>query len=170
MGKGKEINCYTDGACSYNPGIGGYGILFLDDNDKIISAYYGGENYTTNNRMELFAVIEAINLAKSHGITKINIFSDSAYVVNSISKNWLQGWIDKNWVTAQKTPVKNKDLWKKYLDCSNGMSVEFQKVKGHSGEKYNEIVDKLAVLACDEIESEKLIGGVTKNVNIPKNI
>lgn len=165
----KEIYCYTDGACSYNPGVGGYGIVLLDSKQKILSAYYGGESYTTNNRMELTAVIEAINLAKSHGINKINIFSDSAYVVEAYNKNWIRNWINKGWVTSSKQPVKNKDLWKKFLDCSNDVEIIMQKVKGHSGEKFNELVDSLAVKACQDIEMENLTGGATYNVSLPKN-
>lgn len=163
----KEIYCYTDGACSYNPGVGGYGIVFLDSKPTILSAYYGGEVYTTNNRMELTAVIEAINLAKSYGFEKINVFSDSAYVVEAFNKNWISSWINRGWTTKGNSPVKNKDLWKKFLDSLKGIEITMQKVKGHSGERYNEIVDALAVKACDDIEQEIIVGGVTLNVSLP---
>lgn len=164
----KKIICYTDGACSYNPGPGGFGIVFIK-NDKISSLFYGGNDYTTNNRMELLGVIEAINLAKNNGYNTIEIYSDSAYVVNAVTNKWFINWERNGWVTSQNKPVKNKDLWLKLIKAMQEIEIKFGKVKGHSGEEFNEIADRLAVKATNDITEEKISVGRVYNVSSPEN-
>ena len=103
------VKIYTDGACSGNPGVGGWAAVFaLKDDIKVFS---GNEPNTTNNRMELLAVIKAIEIAEKRKVEKAVIYSDSSYVVNAITCGWLNLWKSKNWVNAKKEQVKNKDLW-----------------------------------------------------------
>ena len=136
----EEITIYTDGACSGNPGPGGWGaILMLNENKKEIS---GGANPTTNNIMELTAVIEALKLLKRP--CKVNIYSDSAYVVNAFVQKWIYGWIKKNWKTASNEPVKNKELWQELYNLTKIHEVTFNKVKGHADNKFNNRCDELA--------------------------
>lgn len=164
----KSVVCYTDGACSNNPGSGGFGIVFIQENTKRksdkVQCFYGGSDFSTNNRMELTAVIEAIKIAKRNKIDKLQIYSDSAYVVSTMQNNWIAGWKQNNWMTAQKKLVKNKDLWLKLLDVlDEKICVEFYKIKGHAGEEYNELADKLAVKGSEEILTGNIsIGGVYK--------
>ena len=164
----KKIVCYTDGACSCNPGPGGFGIVFIK-NDKISNMFYGGNNYTTNNRMELLGVIEAINLAKNNGYDIIEIFSDSAYVINAITNKWFINWERNGWLTSQNKPVKNKDLWLKLMKAMEEIEIKFSKVKGHAGEEFNEIADKLAVKATNDISEEKISIGRVYDVSSPKD-
>ena len=111
----EEITIYTDGACSGNPGPGGWGaILMYKDNIKEIS---GGKKDTTNNVMELTAVIEALKLLKFP--CKVNLYSDSAYVVNAFLQNWVINWQKNNWKTSDKKDVKNKELWKELIELCN---------------------------------------------------
>lgn len=136
----KKVTIYTDGACSGNPGKGGWGaILIYGDVVKELS---GGEDNTTNNRMELKAVIEALKALKSP--CDVEIYSDSAYVVNAFTQKWIDGWKKKNWKTAGNTSVKNVDLWKELLSLMQNHKVVFKKVKGHSDDELNERCDKLA--------------------------
>ena len=136
----EEITIYTDGACSGNPGPGGWGaILMLNENKKEIS---GGANPTTNNIMELTAVIEALKLLKRP--CKVNIYSDSAYVVNAFVQKWIYGWIKKNWKTASNEPVKNKELWQELYNLTKIHEVTFNKVKGHADNEFNNRCDELA--------------------------
>lgn len=164
----KKIVCYTDGACSCNPGPGGFGIVFIK-NDKISSLFYGGNDYTTNNRMELLGVIEAINLAKNNKYDSIEIFSDSAYVVNAVTNKWFINWERNGWVTSQNKPVKNKDLWLKLMKAMEEIEIKFSKVKGHAGEEFNEIADKLAVKATNDISEEKISVGRVYDVSSSKD-
>ena len=137
----EEVTIYTDGACSGNPGPGGWGaILMLDNNKKEIS---GGSANTTNNIMELTAVIEALKVLKRP--CKVNVYSDSAYVVNAFLQNWIYGWMKKSWKTAGGSPVKNKELWQELLDLTNTHSVKFIKVKGHADNEFNNRCDEMAV-------------------------
>ncbi len=141
----KNVILYTDGACSGNPGPGGWGlILFYTDNSGTEHKLElnGGEKDTTNNRMELSAVIEGIKKLKSP--CNITVYSDSQYVCNAFNKGWLYGWIKKNWVNSSKEPVKNIDLWKEYLTVSRQHEVKFINVKGHSDNVYNNRCDELA--------------------------
>lgn len=141
----KKVTIYTDGACSGNPGPGGWGaVLIYGKTEKHIS---GGENETTNNRMELTAAIEGLNSLKSPCIVKL--FTDSKYVMDGITK-WVDGWIKNGWKNSQKKDVKNADLWKKLLDAVQRHEIEWNWVKGHSGDKYNDIADQLAVEATNK--------------------
>lgn len=136
----EEVTIYTDGACSGNPGPGGWGsILMLGENKKEIS---GGAANTTNNIMELTAVIEALKLLKRP--CKVNIYSDSAYVVNAFIQKWIYGWIKKGWKTASNDPVKNKELWQELYSLTKIHDVTFNKVKGHSDNELNNRCDELA--------------------------
>lgn len=136
----KKVTIYTDGACSGNPGKGGWGsILIYGDVVKELS---GGEDNTTNNRMELKAVIEALKALKSP--CDVEIYSDSAYVVNAFAQKWIDNWIKNNWKTADKKSVKNVDLWQELLVLIKTHNVTFKKVKGHSDNELNERCDKLA--------------------------
>lgn len=136
----KNITIYTDGACSGNPGPGGYGaVLMYKNNQKQIS---GGVKSTTNNRMELYAVVKALETLKYP--CDVTLYSDSAYVVDSIEKGWIDAWKLKNWVKSDDQKVKNIDLWQKILDYMNIHNISFKKVKGHSDNEYNNMCDKLA--------------------------
>ena len=136
----KDVIIYTDGACSGNPGPGGWGtILIYKDIKKEIS---GGYTNTTNNIMEMTAVIEGLKLLKEP--CNVKIYSDSAYVVNAFNEQWIEGWIQKNWQNSKKEPVKNKELWLELLDLIKNHNVEFYKVKGHSDNEYNNRCDELA--------------------------
>lgn len=136
----KEVIIYTDGACSGNPGPGGWGtILMYKDNKKEIS---GSNPNTTNNVMEITAVIEGLKLLKEP--CKVQIYSDSAYVVNAFNQNWIENWIKKNWQNSKKEPVKNKELWIELYALVKKHEVKFIKVKGHSDNEYNNRCDELA--------------------------
>lgn len=136
----EQITIYTDGACSGNPGPGGWGaILMLDNHKKEIS---GGKKYTTNNIMELTAVIEALKLLKRP--CKVDLYSDSAYVVNAFLQHWIEGWIKKGWKNSSKEEVKNKDLWLELIQLTKIHEVTFHKVKGHSDNEFNNRCDELA--------------------------
>ena len=147
-----KIRVYTDGACSDNPGPGGWGIIFLL-HDKCLERH-GHEIKTTNNRMEVMAIVEALktivdDLYISNECNEFEIYSDSAYVVNSINGGWINRWLLNGWVTTRGEAIKNKDLWKEYIKYSdecfkNNIIVKIIKVKGHSGNAFNEHVDKLA--------------------------
>ena len=136
----KKVEIYTDGACSGNPGAGGYcGILFYKGKELVIS---GGEEETTNNRMELTAVIEALSKLKEK--CEVDLYSDSAYVINAINNAWLESWVLSGWKTADKKPVANQDLWEKLLSYINLHKINFIKVKGHSDNENNNRCDKIA--------------------------
>ena len=137
----KEVKIYTDGACSGNPGPGGYGcVLIYKGKEKRIS---GGERETTNNRMELTAVIEALSALKEP--CRVTLISDSRYVVDAIEKGWLESWRQNGWKKADKKAALNVDLWEKLLPLLDTHKVTFDWVKGHDGDEYNEICDRLAV-------------------------
>lgn len=136
----EEVIIYTDGACSGNPGPGGWGsILMYKGNTKEIS---GGKKDTTNNVMELTAVIEALKLLKFK--CKVNLYSDSAYVVNAFNQKWIYGWLKNGWKNASKEPVKNKELWQELYELTKVHDVTFIKVKGHSDNEYNNRCDEMA--------------------------
>ena len=140
MEERKKVVIYTDGACSGNPGPGGYAaILIYNGTEKEIS---GGIKSTTNNRMELYAVVKGLSLLKYP--CDVELYSDSAYIVDSINKGWVYAWQLKNWTKSDDQKVKNVDLWQqifKYMDIHN---ISFNKVKGHSDDDYNNRCDKLA--------------------------
>ncbi len=136
----KHITIYTDGACSGNPGPGGWGsILMFGDYRKEISGF---QNDTTNNIMELTAVIEALKLVKEP--CTIDVYSDSAYVVNAFLQGWITNWIKKNWKTADGSPVKNKELWQELYNFTKVHDITFHKVKGHADNEFNNRCDELA--------------------------
>ena len=136
----EEVTIYTDGACSGNPGPGGWGsILMMGENRKEIS---GGSANTTNNIMELTAVIEALKMLKRP--CKVNVYSDSAYVVNAFIQKWIYGWMKKGWKTAGNEPVKNKELWQELYELTKIHDVTFNKVKGHADNEFNNRCDELA--------------------------
>jgi len=136
----KEVILYTDGACSGNPGKGGWGaVLIYGTIEKQMS---GINELTTNNQMELTAVIEGLKALKEP--CKVIVYSDSAYVVNAFKQKWIKGWVQNNWRNSKKEPVANKELWEELINLTKLHNVEFVKVKGHAGNKYNEICDKLA--------------------------
>ena len=141
----EEVTIYTDGACSGNPGPGGWGsILMMGENRKEIS---GGSANTTNNIMELTAVIEALKMLKRP--CKVNIYSDSAYVVNAFVQKWIYGWMKKGWKTAGNEPVKNKELWQELYELTKIHDVTFNKVKGHADNEFNNRCDELARIQRD---------------------
>ena len=133
------VEIFADGACSGNPGRGGYGsILRYGKEKKEISGY---ESHTTNNRMELTAVIEALRLLRRP--CKIRVKSDSNYVVKGMTE-WMPGWIRRNWVNSKKKPVLNRDLWEKLFELSKSHEIEWTWIRGHAGHKENERCDELA--------------------------
>ena len=136
----ESVTIYTDGACSGNPGPGGWGaILMAGDNKKEIS---GGSKETTNNIMELTAVIESLKQLKRP--CKVDLYSDSAYVVNAFLQDWISGWIKKGWKNSSKEEVKNKELWQELVALTQTHQVTFHKVKGHADNEYNNRCDELA--------------------------
>jgi len=144
--KKSEVIIYTDGACSGNPGPGGWGALLrYQEQEKELS---GGEPHTTNNRMEMMAVIQAIKAIKKPCVLKIH--SDSALIINAMTKGWIESWQSKGWKKADKKPVENQDLWLDLLEVMQGHEVEWIKVKGHAGIPDNERVDQLAVEAAKQ--------------------
>ena len=137
----KNVEIYTDGACSGNPGPGGWGaVLIYNGVEKQLS---GSEKETTNNRMELSAVITALKALKEP--CNVTLTTDSKYVCDAINKGWLTSWQKNGWRKSDKKPVLNIDLWQELLPLLDKHRVEFIWVKGHNGHKYNEICDKLAV-------------------------
>jgi len=133
------IKIYTDGACKGNPGVGGWGALILQDDKNI--ELFGGENETTNNRMELIAVIMALKeMSPSEELT---IYTDSTYVQKGISE-WIKNWKLNNWRSSNKKPVKNKDLWMQLDEASYARKINWEWVKGHAGNEGNEKADELA--------------------------
>lgn len=137
----KQIKIYTDGACSGNPGPGGYGaILMYGENVKEIS---GGEKETTNNKMELMAAIVALETLKEP--CDVELYSDSAYLVNAYNQNWIDEWKKKNWKNSSRQDVKNRDLWERLEIQTTIHNVTFIKVKGHSDNEFNNRCDELAV-------------------------
>jgi ribonuclease HI len=138
-----EYKIYTDGACSGNPGPGGWGVVIIDkDNNQINIS--GKEKNTTNNRMELMAPIIALKKIKSK--SNVMIFTDSTYVKNGITE-WIKKWEKNGWKNSNKKPVKNKDLWVRLNDLCQKNNVAWKWVKGHSGDKYNVLADGLATKA-----------------------
>ena len=131
---------YTDGACSGNPGPGGWGAVILDE-EKNETNISGEEKSTTNNRMELMAPIMALRKIKKS--SKIIIYTDSTYLKNGIT-TWIKNWEINGWIGANKKPIKNKDLWVTLSKLSEEQNIDWKWIKAHTGNKYNEIADKLA--------------------------
>lgn len=142
----KQVKIFTDGACSGNPGPGGWGaILRYGDTEKELS---GGEPKTTNNRMELTAVISALNVLKYP--CEVTVTTDSKYVHDSVTKGWVYSWQKNNWKKADKKPALNSDLWISLLELLEIHKVTFVWVKGHNDHPENERCDKLAVAQCEK--------------------
>ena len=140
-----SVIIYTDGACSGNPGPGGWAWAVAPDGHSQAS---GGDSHTTNQRMELLAVIEALAVIPKD--TPVTIVSDSTYVVNCFKDAWWKGWISRGWKNSQRQPVANRDLWEPLIETVNERgNVRFQWVKGHSGDRMNDLVDALAVAAIE---------------------
>lgn len=145
----KRVTLYTDGACSGNPGVGGWGaVLMFNGHEKRIS---GAEELTTNNRMEIFAVISGLECLKEP--CEVMVYSDSAYTVNAFNNGWIFGWEKGGWKKADNKPVLNADLWQRLLNLTRIHSVNFVKVKGHADNEYNNICDKLATDAIKNYRS-----------------
>lgn len=136
----KEVTIYTDGACSGNPGPGGWGaVLMYGEHKKEISGY---APMTTNQRMELIAAIEGLKQLKED--CRVKVYSDSAYLINAFNQRWLENWQRNGWRNSKKDPVENQDLWKHLLELSHKNQVQWIKVKGHSDNSYNNRCDELA--------------------------
>lgn len=143
-----HITVYTDGACSGNPGPGGWGALLQwQDKEKTLS---GSAPNTTNNRMELTAVIQALDALKKP--CRVSIHSDSALIINAFTQGWVDNWLRRGWKKADKKPVENRDLWEQLLKKMEPHEVEWVKVKGHAGDARNNQVDRLAVEACKKAQ------------------
>lgn len=153
----QNVTIYTDGACSGNPGPGGYAaVIIYGDKEKEI---FGREADTTNNRMELRAAIEGLKMLTKP--CEVKLYSDSAYLVNAYNNNWVKNWKKNGWKNASKEPVKNVDLWEELENLMGIHKVEYIKVKGHADNKYNNRCDELAVAA---IQNADLAKETTNNV------
>ena len=146
----KHVDIYTDGSCRGNPGVGGWGaILVYGTRQKELS---GGEAQTTNNRMELTAVIEALSALKEP--CEVTLTSDSKYVIDALEQGWARGWKQRGWKKADKSPALNPDLWERLLQLVDYHNVTTVWVKGHAGHPYNERCDQLATDFADKIKAE----------------
>lgn len=143
----EKVTIYTDGACSGNPGPGGWGAILMYGNSK--KEISGGQKNTTNNVMELTAALQALKLLKYP--CEVELYSDSAYLVNGFSNGWIYNWKKNNWKTASKEPVKNKEIWEEIYNLTKVHKVKFIKVKGHSDNVYNNRCDELARNAIKEL-------------------
>lgn len=136
----KKVDIYTDGACSYNPGPGGWGVVMMyNGHEKYLSGF---EESTTNNRMELLAAIKG--LSSLNQPCEVNLYSDSAYLCNAMIENWVELWEKENWRKGKNNEIKNVDLWKQIIELTKIHKVTFIKVKGHADNKYNNLCDKFA--------------------------
>lgn len=142
-----RVTIYTDGACSHNPGPGGWGCVLIYGKHRKEAS--GNADHTTNNRMELTAAIEALRLLKRNCI--VDLYTDSAYLCNAFEKGWLNNWRINGWKTANKHDVENKDLWEQLDILCSTHTVVFHKVKGHADNEENNRCDKLATDAVKEI-------------------
>ena len=139
--KMKTVTIYTDGACSGNPGPGGWGAILIYGTHK--RELSGGEADTTNNRMELTAVIQALSLLKEPCI--VELWSDSKYVIDGLEKGWARGWQKRGWIKSDKKPALNPDLWGRLLELESLHTLRYHWVKGHAENEYNNRCDELAV-------------------------
>lgn len=147
----KKISIWTDGACSYNPGPGGWAaILQYGKAEKVLS---GGKNETTNNVMELTAVVEGLKALKEK--CSVLLYSDSAYVVNAVEQGWLHNWKANGFRTADKKPVKNRELWEELDALLSEHAVKFIKVKGHADNEYNNRCDSIARSEVEKLSADK---------------
>lgn len=148
----KKVTLYTDGACSGNPGVGGWGVVLMYKNfEKRIS---GADGSTTNNRMEVTAVIEGLKCLKEP--CEVEVYSDSAYMVNAFANGWIDDWVKNGFKKADNKPVLNDDLWRELLKMTAVHKVKFIKVKGHADNEYNNICDKLATDAIKNFKANNI--------------
>ena len=147
----KTVEIYTDGACSGNPGPGGWGCILMYKEHRKESS--GGAENTTNNRMEITAALEALKLLKEP--CQVDLYTDSAYLCNALEKKWLETWSRNGWKTASRSNVENQDLWKELLIQFERHDVMFHKVKGHADNEFNNRCDKLAREAAQKIISSQ---------------
>lgn len=144
----KTVILYTDGACSGNPGPGGWGALLIwNGKERELS---GGAAQTTNNRMEMRAVIEGLKALTEP--CKVKIHSDSALIINAFNQHWVKNWVKRGWRKSNKKPVENRDLWEEMLEAMKPHHVEWIKVKGHSTDELNNRVDRIAVEASQQFK------------------
>ncbi len=143
----KKVELYTDGACSGNPGAGGYGAILIYRG--VVKEISGGERETTNNRMEIRAVIEGLAQLKER--CEVTVYSDSAYTVNAFTEGWIYGWMKNGWKKADGKPVLNVDLWQRLYEAVSAHKVRFIKVKGHADNEYNNRCDALARAAIKNL-------------------
>ncbi|NLC06845.1 MAG: ribonuclease HI [Syntrophomonadaceae bacterium] len=145
LGPNREVEIYTDGACSGNPGPGGWAaVLVYGDKKREISGY---SEYTTNQRMELQAAIEGLKALKYS--CRVKLYSDSAYLINAFTKNWIIKWQQNGWLNVKKEPVENQDQWKILLELASKHEVNWIKVQGHADNEYNNRCDQLARSAIE---------------------
>ena len=144
-----NIIIYTDGGCRGNPGLGAWASILISEKHSLRLEIGESEEMTTNNKMEMKAVIKALErLKKSHNI---KVYSDSAYLVNGMNE-WIYSWQKNNWIKSDKKPVENKEYWIKLIELSKNHNIEFIKVKGHSGNKENDRADEIVNILMDEHE------------------
>jgi len=148
-----RYHLYTDGACQPNPGIGGWAFILKCSEKNIDVSKNGSEPKSTNNRMELQAIIEGLKYFREISETgdTLNLYSDSKYLLHG-TKQWVNGWIKKGWIKSDKKPVKNKDLWEQIYYLKQDLEIQYQHIPGHSGHIENEAADKLAVEAISQIK------------------
>jgi ribonuclease HI len=149
-----EVTIYTDGACSGNPGPGGWGAVMLSGRHR--KEIWGGEPATTNNRMELMAAIQALESLKKP--CKVEVHTDSKYVQQGIAE-WIHGWKRRGWKTADKKPVKNEDLWRRLDEARSRHDVQWRWVKGHAGHELNELADALARRGIQDVLGAEDLSG-----------
>lgn len=148
----KKVTIYTDGACSFNPGPGGWGAILMYGNHK--KEISGGNKESTNNQMEITAVIKA--LQELNEPCEVDLYSDSAYVINAFQQDWITNWVKNNWRTADKKEVKNKELWQTLYSLIQIHTINWFKVKGHADNEFNNRCDKLARIEVEKILSEQI--------------
>ena len=136
----KEVTIYTDGACSGNPGPGGWGAILIYKEKRVELSGY--DAHTTNNRMELLAPIQALQRLKEPCF--VRVYSDSAYLVNAFRQHWLENWVRRNWIKSDKKPVENRDLWEMLLKLTQTHEIVWHKVRGHADNEFNNRCDALA--------------------------
>jgi len=173
----KKVYIYTDGGCSGNPGAGAYAsiLTFTDHTGKLHEKILtDGFKTTTNNRMEILAAVVGLEALKFP--SDVVLTSDSKYLIDAIEKKWIDGWQKRNWKTADKSPVKNVDLWKRLLDAMKPHNVKFEWVKGHNGHDYNEKCDEIVKntfkrddLGIDENYINSLDANIQKNKKVGAN-
>jgi ribonuclease HI len=152
-----SFDLWTDGACRQNPGPGGWAYILLNDG-KVVDQQSGGDPNTTNNRMEIRAVIEGLATLKNP--STITVHLDSAYVQHAFTRGWLRSWQKNNWRTRKQKPVKNRELWQQLLAAAAPHQITWLRIKGHAGIHLNEACDRLATQAALAIQTDNNTGGL----------